>query len=367
MFIYSEKIVQFIDEVHGIIREVLSREFRLKVMNRRFFDASGCYSYPISVVIYNDRRMLGYFDPTFYELGFHETLMYTNRQQLYRVVRHELAHYILFLQHGQLPTPHGPEFRALCRQMGWGEEVYAASMDVTGELQGVQESDVFRKVQKLMALATSSNPNEAEQALLKSQQLLLKHHIEPKYLEGSEEEKTVLKRILKQPQTTAKMKAIAKILETFFVSVVFHRRNDGTYLEILGSPINVQIAEYVAEVLQSKLDDLWTHTKQQHRLKGALAKNSFFLGVAKGYSDKVQALKKAYRSEETTALLVIEKQLQQAKAMAYPSLRYSTRRTRLCSDSSALGESAGRGLSINPGVDRSAKQSGASLSYQSNR
>ena len=38
--------------------------------------------------------MLGYFDSNFYELGFHECLMHSGREQLHNVIRHELAHYI---------------------------------------------------------------------------------------------------------------------------------------------------------------------------------------------------------------------------------------------------------------------------------
>ena len=78
-------------------------------------------SYPIQIVIFNDRNMLGYFDPTFYELGFHERLMYSRKEQLHEVIKHELAHYITFITHGEGVQAHGPEFRAFCQSMGWGK------------------------------------------------------------------------------------------------------------------------------------------------------------------------------------------------------------------------------------------------------
>ena len=61
-----------------------------------------------------------------------------------------------------------------------GEEVYKATSCLEGEqnLSEVEESNVLRKVKKLMALAASNNENEAELAMIKSQQLLIKHHIE---------------------------------------------------------------------------------------------------------------------------------------------------------------------------------------------
>ncbi len=364
MLLYSEKIIHFIFEVKQLTKEILSKELKLKVTADRFLNVKQNCSYPIRVVIYNDRSMLGYFDPNFYELGFHEKLMHANKKQLINVIRHEIAHYIIFITHGYPTTPHGTEFRSFCKQNGWGEDVYSASLDLNEDqkVSEIEESDIFRKIQKLMALSTSSNKHEAELAMIKSQQLLLKHNLDSKYV-GREEEKIVLKRIMKQPQKNAKMQAIGIILGSFFVSVVFNRARDATYLEILGSEMNVQIAEYVALSLQDKLDILWTQTKQEHDLKGALAKNSFFLGIAKGYSNKIQSLKKSYSTDESKALIVIEGQLQTAKEMAYKRLIFSKSQAGHCRESALLGELAGKQLNINPGVGKSQNHSTLLISH----
>jgi hypothetical protein len=345
MIVYSKKIIRFVEEIKGVVRDVLAREVGLRVGRSRFYE--GRVSYPIQVVVYNHKSMLGYFDPSFYELGFHECLMHVGREALSRVIRHELAHYMTFVRDGEVQA-HGAEFRRFCERMGWGEEVYRATFCLEGAREGArEESGVFRKVQKLMALATSSNENEAELAMLKSQQLLLKHHIDSRYVE--EDEKVFLKRILKQKKESAKMRAIAKILETFFVSTVYSRARDGIYLEILGDAVNVEIAEYVAGVLQGELDNLWKQT----RLKGMVAKNSFFLGLAKGYCNKVQALKRDYGGGAVQALMVIEKKLMDARAMAYPRLSSSRSGGRHCREASVLGERMGRELNIRPGVSSS--------------
>ena len=44
-------------------------------------------------------------------------------------------------------------------------------------------------------------------------------------------------------------------------------------------------------------------------VKGRIAKNSFFLGLAKGYCNKIKALKKTHSDAITNALMVIEKKL----------------------------------------------------------
>lgn len=309
--------------------------------------------------------MLGYFDSNFYELGFHECLMHTNREQLHHLIRHELAHYMIFINYGDTIHPHGTEFRAFCQQMGWGEEVYKASFQLKDELKApdIEESSVFRKVQKLMALATSSNKNEAEQAMIKSQQLLLKHNIESKYISGEDDEKVFLKRIMKQKKQNAKMRSIAIILETFFVSIVYSRARGFIYLEILGNAVNIEIAEYVANVLDNELDKLWIQAQRYANLKGMVAKNSFLLGLAKGYCNKIRALKREYNSDVANALMIIENKLIDARAMVYQRLSSIKTSGNYCQASSALGEQMGRQLNINPAINRSSHNSGALIAY----
>jgi hypothetical protein len=354
VIVYSKKIIRFIDAVKGIIREILVREVGLMVRGDRFYDRRHACSYPIHVVIYNNESVLGYFDSAFYEIGIHERLMNSQREQLYNVIRHELAHYITFINYGALQTPHSQEFRATCQKMGWGEEVQKATILLENETEE-RESDILRKVKKLLALASSSNVHEAENAMLKSQQLLLKHHLEAPSIDREDDEKVVLKRIMKQKRINAKGHAIGKILATFFVSVVYNRGGEYTHLEVVGDSVNVAIAEYVAGVLDHELDVMWGRAQLSSKLRGTVAKNSFFTGLAKGYCDKVQALKRNATNDETHALMVIEKKLVDATAMVYPRLSSSRVSAQHCHDASMLGEHMGKHLSINPAVKNQAK------------
>lgn len=360
--VYSKKIITFIHEIKGIIKDVLSKEVFLKVVGERFYDRVQSSSYPINVVIYNNKSMLGYFTADFYELGFHELLMHSGKERLRNIIRHELAHYMIFINHGPNIQSHGSEFRAFCQRMGWSEEVYSAIELVDGSagIPLVEDSSILRRVQKLMALASSSNANEAEQAMIKSQQLLLKHNIDSKYMENDDEEKIFLKRILKEKRENAKMRAIARILKTFFVSVVYTRGGDFTYLEVVGNAVNVEIADYVAGFLHTELDKLWSHTQRQHKgLKGIVAKNSFFFGIAKGYCNKIDALKQEYHHDIANALMVIEKKLVEAQAMVYPRLTFSKSNSSYCHASSSLGEQVGKQLNINPGLNTWSQESEA--------
>lgn len=365
MIVYSKKIILFITEIKRIVKDVLSKEIHLRVAGDRFYDKREAVSYPIKIVIYNHKSMLGYFEPHFYELGFHECLMHTSPQQLRNVVRHELAHYITSTLYGEGIQAHGVEFRAFCEKMGWGEEVYKATTCLEeGPLAvPIEENPVLRRIQKLMALANSSNKNEAESAMIKSQQLLLKHNIESKYMGGEEEERLFLKRIMEQKKENAKMRSIARILETFFVNVVYQRARGFICLEILGNAVNVEIADHVATILDSQLEQLWEEARKNFRLKGAIAKNSFFLGLAKGYCDKIRALKRDYDTTVSQALMVIEKQLIDAQSMVYPRLSSGRSHGSHCAESAALGQQMGRQLNINPALKQSSKESGALIGY----
>jgi hypothetical protein len=365
MIMYSKTMIHFINEIKSTIKTILSAEMHLKTTGNYFYNRQQQTTYPINVVIYNDKGALGYFNPDFYELGFHERLMYVSKKQLHNIIRHELAHYVCFINHGMPSQPHSTEFRDFCRRMGWSQDVYNASIVLEEVRQGdlVEEAAVFRKVKKLMALATSSNPNEAEQAMIKSRELLLKYNIDSQYVGSDDEEKVFLKRIMKMKRAGSKMLAISRILKTFFVSIVYNRVKPFVYLEIIGSEVNVQIAEYVAGVLDRELDQLWNMTKRSSGLSGLVAKNSFFQGVARGYCDKIQSFKKEYTSDVTQALMVIEKKLTDATSMIYGKLGSMKSHANHCGKSSALGEKAGQKLNINPSISQSREKSEALIGY----
>lgn len=368
MLVYSKKIIRFIEEIKQTIRIILAKEALFRVHGERFYDKTGRYSYPIKIVIFNNKKMLGYFASDFLELGFHELLMHSSKRQLHNIIRHELAHYFTFIRYGNGLMPHGAEFKAQCEALGWTEDVYRATTCLDdGEMKcDSEESSVLRKVQKLMALSASANPHEAELAMIKSQQLLLKHNIDANYIGDDDEEKIVLMRILKQKKETAKMRTIAKILGTFFVNTVFSRAEGFIYLEIVGSAVNVEIAEYVANFLEIELENQWHHAQKQHAgLKGMVAKNSFFLGVAKGYCDKIHALKRDYSPDVSQALMVLEKKLVDAQSLVYPRLRFGKSSAMHCRESSALGELVGKKLTINPALTGAKSKFGAFLSYLS--
>ena len=154
-----------------MVKDVLTKEAHLQVRGDRFYNIERSASYPIKVVIYNSSNTLGYFDSNFLELGFHERLMHTSKTVVCNIVRHELAHYLTFMIYGDTKTPHSKEFQLICSRFGWGKEISEAAIAIEN-VTDLSESPIHRKVQKLMALSSSSNKHEAELAIIKSRELL---------------------------------------------------------------------------------------------------------------------------------------------------------------------------------------------------
>lgn len=357
MLVYSDRIFAFVRYVQDKIEKILSQEMGATVTGEWFIASWSRHAwYRIGVVVHPNPSSLAYFDPNFQEIGFHESLVSCPRSTLDQIIRHELAHLCVTLQYGSC-VPHGREFQEVCRLFGFGNEVLQATIDwEKGEDKQVEESALLRKVEKLMALSSSTNSHEAQNALMKAQQLLLRYHSEGNTPFLSEE-KIYLVRILEQKRIDAKMRAIGSIMQTFFVVVVYSRARQGVYLELLGNKESVQIAEYVAIALSHKLEQLWIEARLTLTVGGATAKNSFFYGIARGYLDKIAEQKALYNEKESTALVCVEKQLEQMRKKVYPKVSCAQSRGGFCAESAGLGHKIGKELRIPTAVSHSATSS----------
>jgi len=355
--LYSHAIVAFIARARQLLKTILAKEVGIAVRQTRF--CIGLSTYPLKIVIIEHHKTLGYFDPAVLEIGLNKQMMRAPPKLLTDLLRHELAHYLTWIKYGNQVLPHGREYHELCRQYGWGADVYAATIEESLDDIPIAEDDdgdrVLSKIKKLLALATSHNQHESELATIKSNELLLKYNLsEREIYRGLEEndEEMLLKRIFKQQKTSPKIHAIAQILRTFFVETVYSRGDDFVYLEIFGKKSNVAIAEYVGTFLEKEFDRLWEDARsKQASLKGLASKNSFFYGVARGYCQKIEALNQMGGNEQTHGLIMIQKDLKEASKLAYPSLRQTVSKSRHCSEAAHLGSEAGKNLHIKHGVE----------------
>lgn len=349
MKIFNETTLSFAKKAEKILKDILAKEIGFEVKRSRFI--SGRYSFPIHIVVITSDREWGWFDPHTYQIALNIKLMYAAKDQVLRdVIRHEVAHYLCHILNLTNETPHGPHFQAICERYGWSDEVKSASFNLDHQelkYEFERKDKLLNKVKNLLKLAESDNPHEAELATLKANQLLLKHN-----LSSLEESDWTLysKTVLSSPKRNAKLSAIYDILKHFLVGPVFIYGQKQVQLEVSGSLENIELAEYVAGFLDEEFERLW---KKQTNLKGARAKNAFFLGIAKGYEQKM--LTQVFKPEESRQLIVLKSKLDERMRLAHRRLSSTSTSGSTHTEAFQSGRSTGQNLTVNQAMKNKTK------------
>lgn len=362
MYVFSETTISFVKKAEDLLRQIIKTEINLPVNRSRF--EYNKYLYPIHVVVFEGPE-LGHFNSTYLQIGLNKKLIYLAKESVLKdILRHELAHYMTFIFFGKVQH-HGAEFKEVCQRFGFPQEVSAATMNINSanesKVGDLESERVLEKIKKLLKLADSSNPHEAELATLKANQLLLRHHLDHSFLVENNDE-IYMDRILVKPRRDAKMEAIYEILKHFIVRPVFSFGKGLCSLEVTGTSTNVKLAHYVANFLDQELDHLWKVTQKETGLSGLRAKNSFFSGVARGFSDKMKQQKEQFTVNEQKALMIIEKNLEEKMSTIYRRLSQSGSSQTIDSNARDAGIKKGRELTIRQGVE--SKNSNLSISWR---
>lgn len=355
MIIFNQTSLLFIQKAQEMARQIFS-ELGFKVQRSRF--EFNKYLYPISIVVFEGNE-LGFFDSRFYQIGLNKKLIYSSKDAVIRdILKHEIAHYLTFLHYPLQETPHGSEFREICRRYGLGKDIQRATLDLdwaNESKEGDLESEkVLERVKKLLKLAESSNTHEAELATLKANELLIKHSLN--HVNVLHEENIYLDRPLTYPRNNSKLVAIYEILTHFLVRPVISHGHKQCSLEICGPKTNVILASYVAQFLDQQLEYLWKDTKKELGLRGQRSKNSFMLGVAAGFHEKMKKTESEMSVDNIKALTIVKKQLEINLNLVYKRLG-STRSThQMDSNARNAGIEQGKKLSINKGVESNSQK-----------
>lgn len=353
MILHSKTISLFTKSVRAECRRILQDEMKLVVRKTRF--CYGGYNYPLTVVVFENSKIYGYFEPFSYQIGINKNLMYLAKRPILKdIIRHELAHYITYLKYGREARDHGPEYRETCREFGWDERVWKRNISlevenekITGDL---ERERIIERIKKLLSLASSDNIHESEMATLKANQLLIQYNLKQLEIENSNDDETVyVKRVLKGKKNSSKYQAIFDILKTFYVSPVYNYGKGGFYLEVVGSKLNVEMADYVASFLDNEFERLWKIERKNNSLSGIRDKNSFMVGLKNGYLSKLQA---GVTSQWCKSSLVkMEQSLEKKLHIVYPRLSSINRGgTTINNHALELGKNAGSKIQIRRGL-----------------
>lgn len=352
MIVYNSTTLAFIQKTEQMLREIL-KECDVTVRRSRFLWKN--YLYPIHVVVFEGKEW-GHFNAPYFQIGLNRRLIWSAKDSVVRdILRHELAHYFTLLEFGNVSS-HGKEFHSICARFNFPDSVSAATMNLALENEAkegdLHSEKILSKVQKLLSLAQSSNAHEAEMATLKANALLLRHNLD--YVE--KEETLYLDRLLFRSRKDDKMTAIYEILRHFIVRPVICMGRGTVCLEVTGTKTNVMLARYVAEFLDRELDHQWEQARVEYGLSGVRAKNSFFLGMARGFDEKMKGVKNEFSSEDQLALVKVEKNLEENIRLIYRRLGTVSSARQTDHEAQEVGKEKGRKLSIRHGVEGKAQK-----------
>lgn len=230
-----------------------------------------------------------------------ELAMHVPWGETIEVLKHEAAHQYVDEVLGGDTTAHGTRFQEVCRLRGIDARARARATDGAGEGEAPGETSerlrIVARVQKLLALAESSNQHEAELAAATAQRIMLKYNLELQHAPSPDHEPCgYLWLGTPTGRVQAHERALAMLLsEHFFVQVIWVgayrplEAKRGSVLEVCGRPENLAMAEYVHTFVLRTIERLWQEHKRSAKLRSDRDRRNFLTGAVRGLDKKLRA------------------------------------------------------------------------------
>ena len=227
----------------------------------------------------------------------------------------------------------------------------------------MKNEKLIEKIQKLLALAQSSNEHEARLAAEKANELLIRYNLSMSQVAFTDDDFTE-NEFRSYRRAGMEDKYIRWIISGhFFVDLISSRKyirnasgrlEKHTTLMMLGEKNNCDIASYSYNFLKLKFNDLWAEYKKDHDAS-IRSKQSYFHGLYTGLDEQLSKQKEKIVKEtesNSNALVVVNAALQDFVKEKYPRLRYTNTYYNL-RDSSAVNDGIehGKNIRINRGIE----------------
>lgn len=177
-------------------------------------------------------------------------------------------------------------------------------------------SDIREKIKNLLDLAQSDNEHEAKAALLKAQELMVKHKLSDKDIDGIKDQKvkTINTGIKYSTQRDSHILSLSSIIAENYCCVRYVNRNYGAKLRtvmISGLEEDVDICH---QVLQKAVETIQKNSKKLVYRKGysASEKRIVMKSYAKGFVeglDEMFRLQRKSNEEEWGLVLVVPQEV----------------------------------------------------------
>ena len=260
-------------------------------------------------------------------------------------LKHEMAHQYVDEVLGGDERPHGPQFARACQLLG----IDARASGTPRDREADEQSKTLRRVQKLLALATSANRHEAEAAMAAANTLLLRYNLE--LPQGGPPLGYGARRLgASAAALPLDWKLVGAILaEFFFVECIWtttynpRRDRHERVLEVMGSEANLEMAGYVHDFLHASTDRLWRLEHRTLELPGS-RKREYTAGVLLGFRDKLRQERK--RNAEVGLVWLGDPDLQRFVRNRHPYIRAMAKSGVRRSQAHEAGRAAGQRLTL---------------------
>ncbi len=231
------------------------------------------------------------------------------REVLFHEMAHQLAEDVLG---GGGEAPHGPIFHKACRLLGADPR---ASGSFTPGPERVRQAAVrsedrqAERIRKLLALAGSSNPHEAEAAMLKVHQLMAGRESAARASGQPREFFSIFvgRPALRHGRAFYHLAALLRdfyfVLPIWVPAYVIERSRMGRVLEISGTPSHLRTAAYVHAFIQRVIAEEWARFIRRAAPPGRRGRDLFGVGVVEGLHTRLAAARRGTGESGSCALV----------------------------------------------------------------
>jgi hypothetical protein len=273
------------------------------------------------------------------------------------VLLHETAHQMADEVFGGDATPHGERFRAACGLLHADPRASGDHPALRERMQAAEAGEddrILLRVRKLLAMAGSGNPHEAEAAMARARVHAAKYNLR---LGERERQRGYCSLCLGEPalRHPAQDFALANLLGEFYfvqpiwvAAFVLAAEKMGRVLEVSGTAPNVKMAGYVHDCLRTTVGEQWNAFCAGQR-RSAFQRNDFAVGLIAGFRERLAAQDARWERKSGARALVTTRDRGLAVYMKqrYPRLRRSGSRGRMAdAEAHDAGREAGRSTAL---------------------
>lgn len=285
-------------------------------------------------------------------------------------LRHEMAHqFVDEVINFAYVKPHGDAFEYACRKLRVPSHASESWHYDKNQKRDSSENPIIQKVAKLLSLAQSPNENEAQLAMKKARELLLKHQLSDDVINAGNSfahYKTMEIGTAKGRFERWEKKLTHILQDYFFVKIIWdsswisQKSRMGSIPIAHGRPENLAMADYVYHFFLNLLPNLWEDFKKNQNLNSDRRRREYYYGVLCGFADKLEQ-QNTHLQQEKALIWTGDKGLDDFYRHLHPRIHSQSSGSATVGEVFMHGKETGQNVVLNKPVSAPSQNSGKLL------